>query len=105
MKLSIIMLFLCIGLTFAENSYSQSALLTLDVKNQTVQNVLDEIERQSDFHFFYNNKQINTTRIVSIKSDKKDVFSVLDLLFHDTNIRYSVMDRNIILSVAENKSI
>ncbi|MDR1937092.1 MAG: SusC/RagA family TonB-linked outer membrane protein, partial [Tannerellaceae bacterium] len=104
MKLSITMLYLCIGLTFAENSYSQSTLLTLDVKNQTVQNVLDEIERQSDFHFFYNNKQVNTARIVSIKSDKKDVFSVLDMLFKDTNVRYSVMDKNIILSLEQSKS-
>ncbi|MDR2118443.1 MAG: TonB-dependent receptor [Tannerellaceae bacterium] len=99
MKLSIAMLFLCTGVIFAEKSYSQSVLLTLDVKNQTVQDVLDEIERQSDFHFFYNNRQINTARIVSIKSSRKDVFSVLNLLFRDTGVRYSVIDRSIILSV------
>lgn len=93
MRLSILMLFVSIGLVFAENSYSQSTLLSLNIKNQTVQNVLEEIEKQSDFHFFYNNKQINTDRIVSIKSNNRNVFSILDELFKETNIRYSVMEK------------
>ena len=98
MRLSILMLFVSIGLVFAENSYSQSTLLSLDIKNQTVQNVLDEIEKQSEFHFFYNNKQVNTSRIVSIKSSNKNVFSILNELFKGTDIRYSVMEKSIILS-------
>ena len=98
MRLSILMLFVSIGLVFAENSYSQSTLLSLDIKNQTVQNVLDEIEKQSEFHFFYNNKQVNTNRIVSIKSSNKNVFSILNELFKGTDIRYSVMEKSIILS-------
>ncbi|MDR2810830.1 MAG: carboxypeptidase-like regulatory domain-containing protein, partial [Tannerellaceae bacterium] len=102
MKLSVTMLFLCCGLTFAEIGYGQSTLLTLDVKEQSVQRVLDEIEQQSEFHFFYNNKQINTWRIVSVKTEKKDVFGVLDILFSGTDVKYSVMDRNIILSLSRN---
>lgn len=99
MRLSIVMLFLSVGLTFAENSYSQSTRLSLDVKNQTVQNVLDEIEKQSEFHFFYNNKQVNTNRIVSIKSNDKNVFTILEELFQGTNTHYSVMEKSIILSL------
>ena len=67
MKLSVIMLFICVGLAYASDSYSQNVLLNIDVNNKSVQEVLDEIEKQSDFHFFYNNKQVNTSRIVSIK--------------------------------------
>ena len=67
MRLTAIMLFVCIGLAYASDSYSQSATLTLNVNNKTVQEVLDEIEKQSEFHFFYNNKQVNTNRVVSIK--------------------------------------
>lgn len=71
MKLSVIMLFICVGLAYASDSYSQNVLLNIDVNNKSVQEVLDEIEKQSDFHFFYNNKQVNTSRIVSIKSKQK----------------------------------
>lgn len=98
MRLTAVMLFVCIGLAYASESYSQSAMLNLNVNNKTVQDVLDEIEKQSEFHFFYNNKQVNTNRIVSIKSKKKDVFNVLEQLFNGTDISYKVLDKSIILS-------
>ena len=98
MKLSVIMLFICVGLAYASDSYSQNVLLNIDVNNKSVQEVLDEIEKQSDFHFFYNNKQVNTSRIVSIKSKQKNVFNVLEQLFSGTNISYKVLDKSIILS-------
>ena len=53
------MLFICVGLAYASDSYSQNVLLNIDVNNKSVQEVLDEIEKQSDFHFFYNNKQVS----------------------------------------------
>ena len=52
MRLIAIMLFVCIRLAYASDSYSQSATLTLNVNNKTVQEVLDEIEKQSEFRFF-----------------------------------------------------
>lgn len=101
MRLTAIMLFVCIGLAYASDSYSQSATLTLNVNNKTVQEVLDEIEKQSEFHFFYNNKQVNTNRVVSIKSNKKNVFNVLEQLFNGTDISYKVLEKSIILSHKE----
>lgn len=101
MRLTAIMLFVCFGLAYASESYSQSATLTLNVNNKTVQDVLDEIEKQSEFHFFYNNKQVNTNRVVSIKSNKKNVFNVLEQLFNGTDISYKVLDKSIILSPKE----
>ena len=95
MKLSVIMLFICVGLAYASDSYSQNVLLNIDVNNKSVQEVLDEIEKQSDFHFFYNNKQVNT------KSKQKNVFNVLEQLFSGTNISYKVLDKSIILSPKE----
>lgn len=98
MRLSVIMLFVFIGATYATESYSQSAKLSLNINNRTVQEVLDEIEKQSEFRFFYNNKQVNTARIVTLKSDKKNVFGVLDALFSGTDISYKVLEKSIILS-------
>lgn len=101
MRLTAIMLFVCIGLAYASDSYSQSTTLTLNVNNKTVQEVLDEIEKQSEFRFFYNNKQVNTNRVVSIQSKKKDVFNILEQLFNGTDISYKVLDKSIILSPKE----
>ncbi len=101
MKLSALLLFIGIVLAQAEPAYSQTALLTLNVENRTVQEVLDEIEKQSDFHFFYNNKQVNTARVVTLRTDRKNVFNVLEQLFAGTGITYKVLDKSIILSPAE----
>ena len=100
-------LFLMGALTFASatETYGQKKNITIEVKNQSVQQVLDEIEAKSEFNFFYNNKQINTQRLVSVNVSNKNVFAVLKQLFKNTNIGYQVLDKSIILSVKEAKIV
>lgn len=98
MKLSAIMLFVFASFALATNGYSQSERVTLNISNSTLQKVLDEIEKQSEYHFFYNNKQVNISRIVSIKSSGKEIRQILSELFSETNIGYKVLDKSIILS-------
>ncbi|MDR3261169.1 MAG: TonB-dependent receptor [Tannerella sp.] len=86
---------------YAADAYGQSAKLSLNVNNMPVQNVLDEIENQSEFNFFYNNKQVNTRRLVTLKKQDSDVFAILDELFANTNVSYRVLDKSIILSSRE----
>ena len=46
--------------------YSQTKLLTLKEKNITIESALKEIEKQSEFFFLYNNKQIDVTQKIDI---------------------------------------
>lgn len=101
MKISAIMLFLAFGVIHAVNSYGQSTLFSLSMKNQTVQDVLENVEKQTQFKFFYNNNQVDVDRKVSINIKQKNVFEMLDKLFEGTDITYSVIDKNIILSTKE----
>jgi len=101
MKISAIMLFLAFGVIHAVNSYGQSTLFSLSMKNQTVQDVLENVEKQTQFKFFYNNNQVDVDRKVSININQKNVFEMLDKLFEGTDITYSVIDKNIILSTKE----
>ena len=98
MKLYIFLLFCSIGLAQAASSYAQNATVSLKIQNQTVQTVLDEIENQSEFSFFFNTKHVDLNRRVSIDAENSDIFRVLDRLFSGTNVKYSVVDRKIILS-------
>ena len=59
MKLTSLLLFLSIGLAWASNSYAQKAILSMNMTNRTVFDVLEEIETRTDFHFFYNSKIID----------------------------------------------
>ena len=88
-----------IGLTYAADSYAQKALISIDVRNQRVEDILKEIEEQSDFDFFFNNKHVDLNRRVSVSADKSNIFSVLKEIFSGTNVKYSVLDKKIILSV------
>ena len=97
-KLSAIMLFVFASMAFAAKGYSQSVRVTLNVNNSSLQKVLDEIEKQSEFHFFYNNKQVDISRNVTIKSNQKEISQVLNQLFAGTNIGYKILENSIILS-------
>lgn len=98
MKLSVFLLICSIGLAQATGSYAQKATVSLEMRNQTVKEVLDEIEEQSDFSFFFNIKHVDLDRRVSVVAKKSDIFKVLETVFAGTNVRYSVVDKKIILS-------
>ena len=98
MKITALLLIASFTIVSASNTYSQTTALSIEARSQTMQTVLEQIESQSEFQFFYNTKQINTKKLVSIKAAGKNVFSVLDELFKDTNIKYEVLDKNIILT-------
>lgn len=98
MKLSVFLLLCSIGLAQATDSYAQKATVNLEMRNQTVKEVLDEIEEQSEFSFFFNIKHVDLDRRVSVVAKKSDVFKVLETVFAGTDVRYSVVDRKIILS-------
>ena len=99
MRLLVLFLVCSIGLSYAADSYAQKALISIDVHNQRVEDVLREIEEQSDFDFFFNNKHVDLNRRVSVSADKSNIFSVLKEIFSGTNVKYSVLDKKIILSV------
>lgn len=69
---------------------------TVSVKSNTVQNVINQIEKQTGYKFFYNN-QIDLTRHVNITAHKEDMSKVLKKLFDGTDISYKVIDQTIVL--------
>ncbi|MDR1223455.1 MAG: SusC/RagA family TonB-linked outer membrane protein [Tannerella sp.] len=101
MRVAIILLFVFIFQVGAENLYSQSARVSLDMRNATVEEVLNTIEEESEFYFLYNSKLVNVDRKVSVKVKSQPVETVLDRLFASTDVIYKVEDRQIILSSKE----
>ncbi|MDR1746695.1 MAG: SusC/RagA family TonB-linked outer membrane protein [Tannerella sp.] len=81
----------------ANNVYSDVVKLSLHLKNVTVQEVLMEIERTSEFYFSYNTRQIDATRKVSIDMENKTVMDALNELFAGKKVKYTIDDRHIIL--------
>ena len=61
MKIAFILLCLSINVVLASETYAQNTSLTINISEQSVANVLETIESQSDFHFFYNSKSLVST--------------------------------------------
>ena len=98
MRLFIFYLFCSIGMLQAAGSYAQNARLSLNVEEETVANILHQIEEASDFDFFYNNSHVDLDRRVSVSAQDSDIFTILDEVFEGTGVHYTVLDKKIILS-------
>ena len=104
MRLSILLLFCFFGIAQASESYAQKTKISIEVTNRTVGDVLNEIESQTDFDFFFNNRHVDLNRVVSVSANEKDIFKVLDQVFAGTDVTYSVLDKKIILSTEAKSS-
>jgi TonB-linked SusC/RagA family outer membrane protein len=83
---------------FATSSYSQTAQLSLNLKDATIKEVLNEIENKSEFYFLYNSELIDVTRKVDIVVKNKKINDILSQLFSDNEVNVSIRDRHIILT-------
>ncbi|MDR2948244.1 MAG: secretin and TonB N-terminal domain-containing protein [Prevotella sp.] len=102
MRIAVILLFGIIFHAGASNIYSQTASVSLNLKNTTVEKVLNTIEENSEFYFLYNSKLVDVDRKVNIDVKNQSIESVLKSLFGSTDVYYKVEGKQIILS---NKTI
>lgn len=105
LKISILIIIISLGNIFASNTYSQSVKVRLDAENKTLEQVMDEIEQQSEFYFVFNQKQVDIDRKVDICVEGQ-IIEILPKLFDGTNVNYAVLDRKILLTIKnENKDL
>lgn len=88
----------------AENVYSQSVAISIEMNNATVEEVLNEIEMNSGYHFLYNNQLIDVDRKVSVKADADNIESVLHDLFDGTNVAYKIVNKQIVLGLKDHSA-
>ncbi len=96
MKLTALLLVVSI-FSVQASVYSQKNEVTLDLERVETRKVLERIESLTDLKFFYNNKKIDTERMVSVKVVDRPVSEVLDILFEGTSIYYILRKRQVIL--------
>ncbi len=96
MKLTFVLLLLSV-LQLTASVYSQNSKLSLDLQNRTVKEVLQKIEEQSEFRFFYNEQFVDLNRKVSVSIENKKVEYVLSQVFAGTRISYKIMENNLVV--------
>ena len=75
-------------------SLSLSAQITISLKNQSTRDVIREIERVSDYRFFFNVGLSDLDKRISIDVKDSDIQSVLSEIGRQTSITYVIKENN-----------
>ncbi|NCB08706.1 MAG: SusC/RagA family TonB-linked outer membrane protein, partial [Bacteroidia bacterium] len=94
-KLTLFLTLFCV-VQLSATVYSQTRL-TVDSKNKTVKEVLFDIENQSNFRFFYNEKFMDLNRRVSFEIKNQSIEEVMNRLFDASGVTYKIMENNLIV--------
>jgi TonB-linked SusC/RagA family outer membrane protein len=96
MKLITLFLFAAI-LQISAATYSQTTRLKVSGQNLTIGQVIEEIERQSEFSVFYNVNQIDLLKKVNVEADNQVVNTILDNVLSGTGMTYTINNKLIII--------
>ncbi len=91
------MLFAGIATAVAAGASAQTARVSLRYDNSAAKEVVEEIERQTDYLFVYREDMVDLTYNVSVRANDRPVNEVLDKVFADTDTGYAVHGDNILL--------
>jgi TonB-dependent starch-binding outer membrane protein SusC len=97
MKLTFLCLFLSFVQLMANDSFSQSTRVTLNLKDVRVEDVLMKIEEQSNLYFIYNRNVVDVNRKVDISCTDQKITEILNEIFKGTDVAYEIQERHIIL--------
>jgi len=98
MRITVFLLLASIFQTFANSTYSQITMLSVDFSDTKLVDAMDQIEDLSEFYFLYNEKLVDTDREVTLAANNKKIDEILNKLFLGTDVNYTITDRKIILA-------
>ena len=98
MKISLFLLFACALQLLAVNTEAQNAVITFPSNSISVGQLIEEIEKQTDYLVVYSNREIDTNRQVIIQNKSAKVSSYLKETLAKVGIGYKFENDYIILS-------
>ena len=97
MKLTAGLIIIAMISVSAANSYSQTARINLNLKNATIVDIFREIERTSEFGFFFKSEEMNLEKRQSVKVTDATIDDVLKKVLND-DYSYKILDKNIVVT-------
>lgn len=80
------------------NTYATEHMLSLNLQNATIREVIESIKNQSEFSFSLDVKDLNLEEKVSVSLSNKSIEEVLAVLFEGRNVSYKINDRHIVIT-------
>ncbi len=105
MKATFLMLIMFCSSLYAINAKSQIAKVNISLKNASVLEVLETIEKQTNYLFVYNKKEVDLERKVNINVLNRSIDYVLSDILKDSGISYKKLGTNIVLIPKQQQKI
>ncbi len=98
MRLTFLIILLCVLQSFAIDTFSQTQRLSVNQKNISVESMMQTIEDKTDYYFMYSALAVDVKRVVDIDVTNKTVSEILDEIFEGTDVTYKINGRLIALA-------
>jgi TonB-dependent SusC/RagA subfamily outer membrane receptor len=85
------------------NVNAQNTGVTLNMKNVSIEDVLNAIETKTQYRFLYNKQMVDVNKKTSIAMANAEITNVLDEVFKSSEIAYSINAKQIVLSKQSNE--
>lgn len=91
--LTLIILFFCL------NAFSQQdTIITIEINAPNITEALNQIEKQTNYTFFYQKKWLKDTNSINKSFEKTAITDVLKFIFNDTKLNFFIIKNQIILT-------
>jgi len=97
MKISVLILFVGI-FSVSAKSHSQTEKVSLNVKNVTVNEVLEIIKSQTSYSFWFDLKNVDISRKVSVNAKNETVRNVLSAILKGQNLDIRINGNHIVIA-------
>ncbi|QNK63628.1 TonB-dependent receptor [Pedobacter sp. PAMC26386] len=99
-KFIIVLIICCLYLSAA--GYAQT--ITLNATNASLEEIFKDIEKQSDYSFFYKYKEIIQAKPVTVKLKNVSLKQALIQCFQNEPFTYKIIDKNILVTIKPGSS-
>ena len=98
LKMKLFTLLILAGtMAFSANTYSQKTKIDLQVENLSLTDILNSIEKKTEFRFIYNASVVNSKEKKSISVSQESIENILSNLLTGTDIAYKIDDTQVFL--------
>ena len=95
-------LFLGVNTALASVTEYMDQKVSLKTQNYTIESVIQQVEKQTDYLFVYDKNDVDVKRTVYVNGSNTDVIELLKGIFDNTDIDCKVLGNNITLSKITN---
>lgn len=91
----------CLACAMPVNAFTQGSKISMNKTNVPIQSIIQELEQESEYTFFYNDNQIKLNQKASVRATNASIEQVLEQMFKNSGYSYKIVENQIIISLAK----